>query len=60
MCPLGGTGNFLIGIRKMLMALANLEVRVQAWHFHFRVHEQYNVRMVDKSAIGVGSEDLAH
>ncbi|KAL2238572.1 UNVERIFIED_CONTAM: PH, RCC1 and FYVE domains-containing protein 1 [Sesamum indicum] len=25
-----------------------------------RVYEQYNVRMVDKSSIGVGSEDLAH
>lgn len=25
-----------------------------------RVHEQYNVRMVDKSSVGVGSEDLAH
>ncbi|XP_054797375.1 PH, RCC1 and FYVE domains-containing protein 1 [Prosopis cineraria] len=25
-----------------------------------RVYEQYNVRMVDKSAVGVGSEDLAH
>ncbi|BFG30185.1 hypothetical protein CerSpe_164590 [Prunus speciosa] len=24
-----------------------------------RVHEQYNVRMVDKSSVGVGSEDLA-
>ncbi|KAK4441417.1 PH, RCC1 and FYVE domains-containing protein 1 [Sesamum alatum] len=25
-----------------------------------RVYEQYNVRMVDKSSVGVGSEDLAH
>ncbi|KAK4419619.1 PH, RCC1 and FYVE domains-containing protein 1 [Sesamum alatum] len=25
-----------------------------------RVYEQYNVRMVDKSSIGVGSEDMAH
>ncbi|KAL3653329.1 hypothetical protein CASFOL_003010 [Castilleja foliolosa] len=25
-----------------------------------RVYEHYNVRMVDKSSIGVGSEDLAH
>ncbi|RDX80915.1 PH, RCC1 and FYVE domains-containing protein 1, partial [Mucuna pruriens] len=25
-----------------------------------RVYEQYNVRMIDKSTIGVGSEDLAH
>ncbi|KAK2431451.1 hypothetical protein P8452_44631 [Trifolium repens] len=25
-----------------------------------RVYEQYNVRMIDKSSIGVGSEDLGH
>ncbi|OMO51171.1 Zinc finger, FYVE-type [Corchorus capsularis] len=25
-----------------------------------RVYEQYNVRMIDKSSVGVGSEDLAH
>uniref|UniRef100_A0A2P2JH83 Uncharacterized protein LOC8271515 n=1 Tax=Rhizophora mucronata TaxID=61149 RepID=A0A2P2JH83_RHIMU len=25
-----------------------------------RVYEQYNVRMVDKSSVGVGSEDFAH
>ncbi|KAG8660282.1 PH, RCC1 and FYVE domains-containing protein 1 isoform X1 [Manihot esculenta] len=25
-----------------------------------RVYEQYNVRMVDKSSVGVGSDDLAH
>ncbi|XP_019455940.1 PREDICTED: uncharacterized protein LOC109356831 isoform X2 [Lupinus angustifolius] len=25
-----------------------------------RVYEQYNVRMIDKSTVGVGSEDLAH
>ncbi|XWS73668.1 hypothetical protein CRYUN_Cryun02cG0148300 [Craigia yunnanensis] len=25
-----------------------------------RVYEQYNVRMTDKSSVGVGSEDLAH
>ncbi|CAA2951268.1 Zinc finger, FYVE-type [Olea europaea subsp. europaea] len=25
-----------------------------------RVYEQYNVRMVDNSSVGVGSEDLAH
>ncbi|KAG6679170.1 hypothetical protein I3842_14G116700 [Carya illinoinensis] len=25
-----------------------------------RVYDQYNVRMIDKSSIGVGSEDLAH
>ena len=25
-----------------------------------RVYEQYNVRMIDKSTIGVGSEDMAH
>ncbi|TKY46697.1 Ultraviolet-B receptor UVR8 [Spatholobus suberectus] len=25
-----------------------------------RVYEQYNVRLIDKSTIGVGSEDLAH
>lgn len=25
-----------------------------------RVYEQYNVRMVDKSSVGVGSVDLAH
>ncbi|XP_010276611.1 PREDICTED: uncharacterized protein LOC104611308 [Nelumbo nucifera] len=25
-----------------------------------RVYEQYNVRMVDKSSVGVGSEDLGH
>ncbi|KAG4183437.1 hypothetical protein ERO13_A09G109800v2 [Gossypium hirsutum] len=25
-----------------------------------RVYEQYNVRMIDKSSFGVGSEDLAH
>ncbi|KAI4308171.1 hypothetical protein L6164_031273 [Bauhinia variegata] len=25
-----------------------------------RVYEQYNVRMIDKSNVGVGSEDLAH
>lgn len=24
-----------------------------------RVYEQYNVRMVDKSSVGIGSEDLA-
>ncbi|CAL0307461.1 unnamed protein product [Lupinus luteus] len=25
-----------------------------------RIHEQYNVRMIDKSTVGNGSEDLAH
>ncbi|XWS28381.1 hypothetical protein CRYUN_Cryun25bG0063900 [Craigia yunnanensis] len=25
-----------------------------------KVYEQYNVRMIDKSSVGVGSEDLAH
>ncbi|CAK7330595.1 unnamed protein product [Dovyalis caffra] len=25
-----------------------------------RVYEQYNVRMIDKSSVGVGSEDMAH
>lgn len=25
-----------------------------------RVYEQYNVRMIDKSSVGVGSEDLTH
>ncbi|XP_011024954.1 PREDICTED: uncharacterized protein LOC105125966 isoform X2 [Populus euphratica] len=25
-----------------------------------RVYEQYNLRMIDKSSVGVGSEDLAH
>lgn len=25
-----------------------------------RVYEQYNVRMIDKSSIGVGGEDLTH
>ena len=25
-----------------------------------RVYEQYNVHMIDKSSVGVGSEDLAH
>ncbi|XVE59884.1 hypothetical protein DITRI_Ditri05aG0083100 [Diplodiscus trichospermus] len=25
-----------------------------------RVYEQYNVRMIDKSSVGIGSEDLAH
>lgn len=25
-----------------------------------RVYDQYNVRMIDKSSVGVGSEDLAH
>ncbi|XP_031284766.1 protein Brevis radix-like 4 [Pistacia vera] len=25
-----------------------------------RVYERYNVRMIDKSSIGIGSEDLAH
>lgn len=25
-----------------------------------RVYEQYNVRMIDKSSVGIGGEDMAH
>ncbi|PON75768.1 Zinc finger, FYVE-type, endofin [Parasponia andersonii] len=38
------------------------EKQAQQWwaENRTRVHERYNVRIMDKSSVGVGSEDLAH